>query len=98
MEEGMRKLVLTVGLAGLVLCAGQAAWADDQENDWQDQFHFRLEGLDELMQGMDELLQSIPRYEAPIVDENGDIIIRRAPRGPDFDPFVRPAEPDFADI
>jgi hypothetical protein len=98
MEEGMRKLVLTVGVAGLVLCAGQAAWADERDNDWPDQFQFRLEGLDELIQGMDDLLESIPRYEVPIIDENGDIIIRRAPRGPDFDPFTRPAGPDFADI
>jgi len=94
----MRKILLTAGLAGLLLGAGQAAWADDQGNDWQDQFHFRFENLDELMQGMDELLQSIPRYEAPIIDENGDIIIRRAPREPGFDPFVRPEEPEFADI
>jgi hypothetical protein len=99
----MRKILLTMGVAGLLIAAGQAAWADDQENDWndwQDQFHFRLEGFDTLMQGMDELLRSIPRYEAPIIDENGDIIIRRAPPGPGLDPWFRnqPTEPEFADI
>jgi hypothetical protein len=94
----MRKLLLTMGVAGLLIGAGQAARADEQSNDWQDQFQFRLEGFDKLMQGMDDLLKSIPRYEAPIIDENGDIIIRRAPREPGFDPFTRPAEPDFADI
>jgi hypothetical protein len=94
----MRKLVLTMGIAGLLLCAGQAARADEQANDWQDQFTFRLEGLDKLMQGMDNLLKSIPRYQAPIIDDNGDIIIRRAPSEPEFDPFTRPAEPEFADI
>lgn len=94
----MRKVVLTMGVAGLLIAAGQAARADEQSNDWQDQFHFRLEGFDKLMQGMDELLQSIPRYEAPIIDENGDIIIRRSPREPEFDPFTRPVEPEFADI
>ena len=94
----MRKLVLTMGLAGLVLCAGQAVRADEQDNDWQNQFQFRFEGLDKLMRGMDDLLQSIPRYQAPIIDDNGDIIIRRAPREPEFDPFTRPAEPEFADI
>jgi len=97
MEERMRKFVLRMGLAGLVLCAGQAVRADEQDNDWQNQFNFRLEGLDKLMQGMDDLLQSIPRYQAPIIDDNGDIIIRRAPREREFDPFVRPAEPEFAD-
>ena len=94
----MRKFVLTMGLAGLVLCAGQAVRADEQDNGWQDQFTFRLEGLDKLMQGMDHLLQSIPRYQAPIIDDNGDIIIRRAPSKPEFDPFTRPEEPEFADI
>ena len=94
----MRKLLMTMGLAGLVLCAGAAARADDQSGDWQNQFNFRLEGFDKLMQGMDDLLKSIPRYQAPIIDENGDIIIRRAPREREFDPFVRPAEPEFADI
>jgi hypothetical protein len=93
----MGKLLLTMGLAGLLLCAGQAAWADDQGNDWQDQFHFRLEGFDKLMQGMDDLLRSIPRYQAPIIDDNGDIIIRRVPREREFDPFVRPVEPEFTD-
>ena len=69
----MRKFLLTIGVAGLLLCAGQAARADEQSNDWEKQFQFRLEGLDKLMQGMDNLLQSIPRYRAPIIDENGDI-------------------------
>ena len=94
----MRKFVLTIGMAGLVLCAGQAARADEQGNDWQNQFNFRLEGLDKLMQGMDDLLKSIPRYQAPIIDDNGDIIIRRAPSKPEFDPFTRSEEPEFADI
>ncbi len=93
----MGKLLLTMGLASLLVCVGQAARADEQDNDWQDQFHFRLEGFDKLMQGMDELLKSIPRYQAPIIDDNGDIIIRRAPREREFDPFVRPVEPEFVD-
>lgn len=93
----MGKLLLTTGLASLLLCAGQAARADDQGKDWQDQFQFRLEGFDKLMQGMDDLLRSIPRYQAPIIDDNGDIIIRRVPREREFDPFVRPVEPEFTD-
>jgi hypothetical protein len=94
----MRKLLLTIGAVGLLAGAGHAARADDQSNDWQQQFHFRLDDFNKLMQGMDDLLQSIPRYQAPIIDENGDIIIRRAPRERGFDPFTRPDEPDFADI
>jgi len=94
----MRKILLTTGVAGLLLCSGQAVRADEQDKDWQHQFQFRLEGLDRLMQGMDDLLQSIPRYQAPIIDDNGDIIIRRAPREREFDPSTRSTEPEFADI
>ena len=96
----MRKILLTIGVAGLLLCSGQAARADDQGgDDWQQQFYFRLQDLDKLMQGMDELLQSIPRYEAPIMDDNGDIIIRRVPPDADHAPeFVPTTDPDFADI
>ena len=94
----MRKILLTIGVAGLVLCTGQPARADDQSGDWQRQFHLRVEDLDKLMQGMDELLQSIPRYEAPIMDDNGDIIIRRVPPDPDHAPEIVPTEPEFADI
>ena len=94
----MGKILLAMGLAGVLVCAGPPARADEQSNDWPEQFRFRLEGLDKLMQGMDDLLRSLPRYQAPIIDDNGDIIIRRAPRQPESDPFTRPAEPDFADI
>jgi hypothetical protein len=98
----MGKLLLTIGLASLVLCAGQTARADDQDNDWQKQFQFRLEGFDEgldkLMQGMDDLLKSIPLYQTPIINDNGDIIIRRVPRDFEYDPLQRAEEPEFADI
>ena len=94
----MRKILLTIGMAGLLIGAGQAARADEQGKDWQQQFEFHLKDLDKLMQGMDELLQSIPRYQAPTIDQNGDIIIRRVPRDPEHAPEAVPTEPEFADI
>ena len=97
----MRKILLLTGLTGVLLLGGApAAPAEEQDEDWQQHFQFRLEGLDQLMQGMDDLLRSIPRFEAPYIDENGDIIIRRAPPGPGLDPWFRnqPTEPEFADI
>jgi hypothetical protein len=94
----MGKILVTMGLAGLVLCAGPAARADDQDSDWQKQFRFRLQDFDKLMQGMDDLLKSIPRYETPIINDNGDIVIRRVPRDFEFDPLQRPEESEFADI
>ena len=99
----MRRILLLTGLTGALLLAGApAAMAEEQDEDWRDRFEydFRIDGLDELMQGMDEFLRSIPRFEAPVFDENGDIIIRRAPPGPGLDPWLRnqPTEPEFADI
>ena len=94
----MGKILLTMGLAGVLACSGQAAKADQQSNDWTQEFNLHLKDFDRLMQGMDEFLQSIPRYEAPTIDDNGDLIIRRVPRQPQSDPYTRPAGPDFADI
>lgn len=35
------------------------------------------EGLQSLLKAMEMMLMAIPQYEAPYVNENGDIIIRR---------------------
>lgn len=92
----MRKLLLIVGLAALL---APPAWADDPEEGYR--FHFRLEGMDELTRGLEDMLRSLPMFETPYIDENGDIIIRRAPPldldlDRLFDPL--PEEPEFADI
>jgi hypothetical protein len=98
----MSRFLRLTGLAtGLLLAAPAAGLADESDKDWRERFQydFRIEGLDKLMQGVDELLRSVPRFETPFIDENGDIIIRRAPpRGLEWDPFQPPADPDFADI
>jgi hypothetical protein len=95
----MAKLLLTTGVAGvLLLAAATPGFADEGEESWQHEF--RIEGLDKLMRGMNEFLRSIPRFQAPYIDENGDIIIRRVPPdGPAFDPWFDrpPPDPDFAD-
>jgi hypothetical protein len=96
----MRKILLLTGLTAVILLGGApAALAEEQDEDRFD-YNFRIEGLDKLMQGMDDFLRSIPRFEAPYIDENGDIIIRRAPPGPGLDEWFRnqPREPEFADI
>jgi hypothetical protein len=36
-----------------------------------------LDSIEKLMRAMELLLDSIPQYEAPFVNEDGDIIIRR---------------------
>ncbi|MCR9255608.1 MAG: hypothetical protein NXI16_05870 [Alphaproteobacteria bacterium] len=39
------------------------------------------EGLEKLMRAMELFIGTIPLYEAPEILPNGDIIIRRVPRG-----------------
>lgn len=52
------------------------------------------EAMRRLMQALDLLIGSIPQYEAPYVNENGDIIIRRK-RAEDLPtPRDKPAPPD----
>lgn len=35
------------------------------------------EGLEKLMQALQLMIQHIPQYEPPVINENGDIIIKR---------------------
>jgi len=58
------------------------------------------EGLALLMQALRLLVRSVPQYELPVINENGDIIIRRrrpsapdapAPRSP---PEGQPTQPE----
>jgi|GEM_PF-2007361 hypothetical protein len=35
------------------------------------------EGAEKMLKALEMLIQSVPQYEAPKVDDNGDIIIRR---------------------
>src|SRR5262245_40213608 len=100
MERTMRH-VLTVGsLACLLALAAPAARADDLTDQLRD--YFRSENMDKLKKDIDDLLRSIPRFEAPTFDENGDIIIRRKPPlPPGADPWtgeLPPQDPDITDI
>ncbi len=51
------------------------------------------EGIRRLMQAMELLLQTIPQYEMPVMNENGDIIIRRK-RTPQEGGPDEPARPE----
>jgi hypothetical protein len=61
------------------------------------------EGIEKLMRALELLIQDIPQYEMPVINENGDIIIRRKnPRQPEPAPEedqqdTPPAQPDSTD-
>jgi hypothetical protein len=55
------------------------------------------EGMERIMRALEMLMQSIPQYELPEINDNGDIIIRRRqpPEGGETQPPE--PEPDSAD-
>ena len=49
----------------------------------EDPSQLATEGLSKMVQALEALMRSIPQYEKPEINENGDIIIRRKrPSGP----------------
>jgi hypothetical protein len=79
-----------------MLAAGTIALpaaAETDERNGKTPEELAIEGMDRLMRALELLIQSIPQYEAPFVDENGDIIIRR--RHPENlpTPEVKPTPP-----
>ena len=70
------KRILPAGLAlGLALAVAQPAAAGDQDSG--NPAETAREGIELLVKALEELIQSIPQYEAPVILDNGDILIRR---------------------
>lgn len=44
------------------------------------------EAIEKMMNALDLLLQSVPQYEAPVIEDNGDILIRRKHPAPERKP------------
>jgi hypothetical protein len=98
MERAMPRL--NSGLAVLLMVAAgvvadlPSARADDEPSEQERAEQYAREGVERLLRALDLLIESIPQYEMPVIDENGDIIIRRR-RGPVPDqPRPSPEEPE----
>ena len=78
---------LAAALSAAPLDAQQRAPAPDAE----EAERLAREGAELLFRALELLLERIPQYEPPIINENGDIIIRR--RNPPPRP-APPAEPE----
>ncbi len=50
------------------------------------------EAIEQLMRALELMIDSIPQYELPQIEENGDIIIRRKRRTPRPEPGVPEVE------
>lgn len=69
----MAAVLIAINLAGAPGAGAAAAEPSQRERAEE----FARQGIERLMQALDLLMESIPQYELPFVDENGDIIIRR---------------------
>ena len=70
----MKTYFAAVSIALLTLTAAPA-WAAPQDD--KDPQALASDGIQSLLKAMEMMLMSIPQYETPYVNENGDIIIRR---------------------
>ena len=59
----------------LVVMAATAMPAAAEKND--DPMRLAEEGLNKMVRALESMIRSIPQYEKPEINENGDIIIRR---------------------
>lgn len=88
----MTGLKTVVGAAAMLAVATAAlpAVADSDERGDKTPQELAIEGMDRLMRALEMMIQSIPQYDAPYIDENGDIIIRRRNPAPEPEPELGP--------
>ncbi len=68
------KQVILASAATVFLTLAPPAFADEQKDNPE---NLALQGITKLMDALGAFIGSIPQYEAPIMNDNGDIIIRR---------------------
>lgn len=83
---------LALPLAGYVTPAG----AQSDEAPQRSPDDLAIEGVNRLLEALQLFIQQLPQYEAPVIDENGDIIIRRRHDAPPI-PRQKPLPPDDTD-
>lgn len=87
-----------LGAAALPLAGYMAAaHAQSGETPQQSPDELAIEGVSRLMQALQLFIQQLPQYEAPVIDENGDIIIRRKHDDGAPIPPHKPASPGDVD-
>lgn len=61
-----------------MLTAGQPVLAQTQSPN-ERAADLARQGMEKLMQALQLMIQHIPQYEPPVINDNGDIIIKRKP-------------------
>ena len=75
----MKRAILASAVTVFITLAPPALAGDKKD----DPENLALQGITKLMDALGAFIGSIPQYEAPEMNENGDIIIRR--KNPDKD-------------
>ena len=70
----MKRRASALALA-LIVCFAPPALAAEEED--RAPAEMAREGIERFMRALEMFIEAIPQYEAPIINENGDIIIRR---------------------
>ncbi len=81
-------------LVAISLVMAPRVGAADEPDQRERAEEFARQGVERLMQALDLLMESIPQYEMPFVDENGDIIIRRRRDGGSEEPVPGTRAPE----
>ena len=87
----MSLIVFSIFLAGAVPSAVARAEEHDQRGRAEE---MAREAIEQFMRALELMIQSIPQYEMPEINEDGDIIIRRKRRAPREGPSGS-GEPEF---
>jgi hypothetical protein len=89
MMVGMKAILLIAALA----FTGPAAYAAEFPPAMEQAERDLREGLEKVLRAVEGFVKSIPVYEAPYMDDKGDIIIRRKPPEPEKRDRVEPQDP-----
>ena len=82
---------LAAGVLAAALAASTPSAAQTEDRPPEE---LAIEGIERLMQALEAFIHSIPQYEAPEINEEGDIIIRRK-RPSESEPEPTPTAPDL---
>jgi hypothetical protein len=82
--------LLLAGPGAAAAATDQPAWPDSDRlaRDMREAGELIRQGLEKMLGSIDAALRTMPQYELPTIDADGNIIIRRRPPG------ARDADPD----
>ncbi len=85
-------LLLFAGSSVTLAASDQPSWPDGERlgRDMREAGDLIRQGLEKMLGSIDTALRTMPQYELPTIDADGNIIIRRKPPGArDTDPDTR---------